>query len=126
MPKNTIKFWRNLRREKLSGTNCLVNLRFAIFGLGDSSYPKLALATSTLPNTATDDRPDSTGLLANFVCAFFSLVPRNSLGLARQTSDTRTGELLSQLPKLYLPRPLDNPTYPLTLSEAQYLAAHPH
>jgi len=40
MPKNTLKFWKNLRREKLNGTNCLRSLRFAIFGLGDSSYVK--------------------------------------------------------------------------------------
>lgn len=40
MPKNTLKFWKNLRREKLNGTNCLKSLRFAIFGLGDSSYVK--------------------------------------------------------------------------------------
>jgi hypothetical protein len=40
MPKNTLKFWKNLRREKLNNTNCLGSLRFAIFGLGDSSYPK--------------------------------------------------------------------------------------
>jgi hypothetical protein len=42
MPKNTLKFWKNLRREKLNNTNCLAPLRFAIFGLGDSSYPKYA------------------------------------------------------------------------------------
>lgn len=40
MPKNTTKFWRNLRREKLNNTNCLRTLSFALFGLGDSSYPK--------------------------------------------------------------------------------------
>ncbi|KAK4099678.1 riboflavin synthase domain-like protein [Parathielavia hyrcaniae] len=40
MPKNTLKFWKNLRREKLNNTNCLRSLRFAIFGLGDSSYQK--------------------------------------------------------------------------------------
>lgn len=40
MPKNTLKFWKNLRREKLNNTNCLRSLRFAIFGLGDSSYLK--------------------------------------------------------------------------------------
>jgi sulfite reductase alpha subunit-like flavoprotein len=40
MPKNTLKFWKNLRREKLNNTNCLKSLRFAIFGLGDSSYIK--------------------------------------------------------------------------------------
>lgn len=40
MPKNTTKFWRNLRREKLNNTNCLRTLTFALFGLGDSSYPK--------------------------------------------------------------------------------------
>ncbi|KAK4126550.1 hypothetical protein N657DRAFT_689051 [Parathielavia appendiculata] len=40
MPRNTLKFWKNLRREKLNNTNCLRSLRFAIFGLGDSSYQK--------------------------------------------------------------------------------------
>lgn len=40
MPKNTLKFWKNLRREKLNNTNCLSPLRFTIFGLGDSSYQK--------------------------------------------------------------------------------------
>lgn len=43
MPKNTLKFWKNLRREKLSNTNCLRTLRFAIFGLGDSSYLQYVL-----------------------------------------------------------------------------------
>jgi sulfite reductase alpha subunit-like flavoprotein len=43
MPKNTLKFWKNLRREKLNNTNCLGSLRFAIFGLGDSSYQKCVL-----------------------------------------------------------------------------------
>lgn len=40
MPKNTLKFWKNLRREKLNNTNCLASVRFTIFGLGDSSYLK--------------------------------------------------------------------------------------
>jgi sulfite reductase alpha subunit-like flavoprotein len=40
MPKNTLKFWKNLRREKLNNTNCLRSMRFTIFGLGDSSYLK--------------------------------------------------------------------------------------
>jgi len=43
MPKNTLKFWKNLRREKLNNTNCLGSMRFAIFGLGDSSYLKYVL-----------------------------------------------------------------------------------
>ena len=52
MPKNTLKFWKNLRREKLNNTNCLRSLRFAIFGLGDSSYPKYApLTTARLIHT---------------------------------------------------------------------------
>jgi len=42
MPKNTRKFWKNLRREKLNNTNCLQSLRFTIFGLGDSAYFKYA------------------------------------------------------------------------------------
>ncbi|GAB1319091.1 NAPDH-dependent diflavin reductase [Madurella fahalii] len=48
MPKNTCKFWKNLRREKLSNTNCLGSLRFAIFGLGDSSYIKFNWAARKL------------------------------------------------------------------------------
>lgn len=57
MPKNTTRFWRNLRREKLNNTNCLRNLTFALFGLGDSSYPKhvfpcpAASSLSTFANT---------------------------------------------------------------------------
>ncbi|KAK4246418.1 hypothetical protein C7999DRAFT_42110 [Corynascus novoguineensis] len=48
MPKNTLKFWKNLRREKLNNTNCLRSLRFTIFGLGDSSYPKFNWAARKL------------------------------------------------------------------------------
>ncbi|KAK0643650.1 hypothetical protein B0T16DRAFT_355339 [Cercophora newfieldiana] len=48
MPKKTTKFWRNLRREKLSRTKCLAKLNFAIFGLGDSSYPKFNWASRKL------------------------------------------------------------------------------
>ncbi|KAL2137388.1 hypothetical protein VTI74DRAFT_9 [Chaetomium olivicolor] len=48
MPKNTLKFWKNLRREKLNNTNCLRSLRFAIFGLGDSSYLKFNWAARKL------------------------------------------------------------------------------
>ncbi|KXX83397.1 NADPH-dependent diflavin oxidoreductase 1 [Madurella mycetomatis] len=48
MPKNTCKFWKNLRREKLNNTNCLGSLRFAIFGLGDSSYLKFNWAARKL------------------------------------------------------------------------------
>jgi sulfite reductase alpha subunit-like flavoprotein len=48
MPKNTTKFWKNLRREKLSNTNCLGPVRFTIFGLGDSSYLKYVAKTRSL------------------------------------------------------------------------------
>ncbi|KAK3904033.1 hypothetical protein C8A05DRAFT_14062 [Staphylotrichum tortipilum] len=48
MPKNTLKFWKNLRREKLNNTNCLGSMRFAIFGLGDSSYLKFNWAARKL------------------------------------------------------------------------------
>ncbi|KAK0714976.1 hypothetical protein B0H67DRAFT_488069 [Lasiosphaeris hirsuta] len=48
MPKNTTKFWRNLRREKLNNTNCLGNLNFSIFGLGNSSYQKFNWAARKL------------------------------------------------------------------------------
>ncbi|KAL1836901.1 hypothetical protein VTJ49DRAFT_4517 [Mycothermus thermophilus] len=48
MPKNTLKFWKNLRREKLNNTNCLGSMRFTIFGLGDSSYLKFNWAARKL------------------------------------------------------------------------------
>ncbi|KAL2024022.1 hypothetical protein VTK56DRAFT_257 [Thermocarpiscus australiensis] len=48
MPKDTLRFWKNLRREKLNNTNCLRSLRFAIFGLGDSSYLKFNWAARKL------------------------------------------------------------------------------
>ncbi|KAK3688387.1 hypothetical protein B0T22DRAFT_379313 [Podospora appendiculata] len=48
LPKNTDKFWRNLRRQKLNGTNCLAKVNFSIFGLGDSSYPKFNWAARKL------------------------------------------------------------------------------
>ncbi|EGO59010.1 hypothetical protein NEUTE1DRAFT_120894 [Neurospora tetrasperma FGSC 2508] len=41
MPKNTTTLWKSLRRTKLNNTNCLAPVKFSIFGLGDSSYPKL-------------------------------------------------------------------------------------
>ena len=54
LPKNTTKFWRNIRRKQLNDTNCLRNLSFALFGLGDSKYPRQVsrssfLAPSCLP-----------------------------------------------------------------------------
>lgn len=48
MPKNASKFWRNLRREKLNRSGCLRKLKFTIFGLGDSSYPKFNWAARKL------------------------------------------------------------------------------
>ncbi|KAK3323626.1 hypothetical protein B0T19DRAFT_210422 [Cercophora scortea] len=48
LPKNTDKFWRNLRRQKLNSTNCLAKVNFTIFGLGDSSYPKFNWAARKL------------------------------------------------------------------------------
>ncbi|KAK5657741.1 hypothetical protein OQA88_2814 [Cercophora sp. LCS_1] len=48
LPKNASKFWRNLRREKLNNTNCLRAVKFAIFGLGDSSYLKFNWAARKL------------------------------------------------------------------------------
>ncbi|KAK4141090.1 uncharacterized protein C8A04DRAFT_14398 [Dichotomopilus funicola] len=48
MPKNTLKFWKNLRREKLNNTNCLKSMRFTMFGLGDSSYLKFNWAARKL------------------------------------------------------------------------------
>ncbi|KAK3944765.1 hypothetical protein QBC46DRAFT_251137 [Diplogelasinospora grovesii] len=48
MPKNTLKFWKSLRRERLNHTNCLGAVKFTIFGLGDSSYPKFNWAARKL------------------------------------------------------------------------------
>ncbi|KAK3991334.1 NADPH-dependent diflavin oxidoreductase 1 [Cladorrhinum sp. PSN332] len=48
MPKNTQKFWKNLRREKLTNSNCLDSVKFTIFGLGDSSYQKFNWAARKL------------------------------------------------------------------------------
>ncbi|KAK1776062.1 hypothetical protein QBC45DRAFT_228444 [Copromyces sp. CBS 386.78] len=48
MPKNTTTFWKNLRRTKLNNTNCLAPVKFSIFGLGDSSYPKFNWAARKL------------------------------------------------------------------------------
>ncbi|KAK3306886.1 uncharacterized protein B0T15DRAFT_156431 [Chaetomium strumarium] len=48
MPKNTLRFWKNIRREKLNNTNCLRSLRFTVFGLGDSSYIKFNWAARKL------------------------------------------------------------------------------
>lgn len=39
VPANAATFWKSLLRKKLPPT-CLSHLRFTIFGLGDSSYPK--------------------------------------------------------------------------------------
>lgn len=39
VPANAVTFWKSLLRKKLPPT-CLSHLRFTIFGLGDSSYPK--------------------------------------------------------------------------------------
>lgn len=39
MPGNATAFWKRLLRKKLPPT-CLNRLKFSIFGLGDSSYPK--------------------------------------------------------------------------------------
>ncbi|KAK4230098.1 NADPH-dependent diflavin oxidoreductase 1 [Podospora fimiseda] len=48
MPKNTLKFWKNLRREKLTNSNCFQSVKFTIFGLGDSSYQKFNWAARKL------------------------------------------------------------------------------
>ncbi|XP_056647644.1 NADPH-dependent diflavin oxidoreductase 1 isoform X1 [Diorhabda sublineata] len=46
-PDNMKKFWRFLLRKNLS-PNSLSNLRFAVFGLGDSSYTKYNFAAKRL------------------------------------------------------------------------------
>ena len=38
-PENMRRFWRMLLRKSLS-PGCLAGLQFAVFGLGDSNYPK--------------------------------------------------------------------------------------
>ncbi|KAM7190033.1 NADPH-dependent FMN/FAD containing oxidoreductase [Rhypophila sp. PSN 637] len=48
LPRNTAKFWTNLRRTRLNNTNCLGALKFTIFGLGDSSYPNVNAAARKL------------------------------------------------------------------------------
>ncbi|KAK4204901.1 putative NADPH reductase TAH18 [Triangularia verruculosa] len=48
MPTNTLNFWKNLRREKLTNSNCLGSVKFAIFGLGDSGYRKFNWAARKL------------------------------------------------------------------------------
>lgn len=48
VPSNATRFWRNLRRQTLNGTNCLARVRFTIFGLGDSSYTKFNWAARKL------------------------------------------------------------------------------
>jgi sulfite reductase alpha subunit-like flavoprotein len=39
IPKNALDLWKSMLRKKLPPT-CLSSLKFTIFGLGDSSYPK--------------------------------------------------------------------------------------
>lgn len=46
-PPNMQKFWRFLLRKNLPRTS-LVNLTYAVFGLGDSSYPKFNYAAKKL------------------------------------------------------------------------------
>lgn len=38
-PENMKKFWKFLLQKKLNNSNLLNNIKFACFGLGDSSYP---------------------------------------------------------------------------------------
>lgn len=39
MPKDATELWKSLLRRKLP-PNCLSSMRFTVFALGDSSYPK--------------------------------------------------------------------------------------
>lgn len=39
MPRNALLFWKKLLRKKLP-PNCLADVRFTSFGLGDSTYVK--------------------------------------------------------------------------------------
>lgn len=47
MPANATIFWKSLLRKKLPA-DCLSHLRFALFGLGDSSYEKFNWAARKL------------------------------------------------------------------------------
>ncbi|KAF2448390.1 sulfite reductase flavo protein alpha-component [Karstenula rhodostoma CBS 690.94] len=52
LPANSQKFWRALRSARLR-PGCLHQLRFASFGLGDTSYPKFNWAHRKLYNRLT-------------------------------------------------------------------------
>jgi sulfite reductase alpha subunit-like flavoprotein len=47
IPGNAAEFWKNLLRKKLR-PGCLGNVKFTIFGLGDSSYPRFNWAARKL------------------------------------------------------------------------------
>ncbi|KAI1342412.1 riboflavin synthase domain-like protein [Xylariaceae sp. FL0016] len=47
LPRNALKFWKALLRKRLP-PNCLANLNFTTFGLGDSSYTKYNWAVRKL------------------------------------------------------------------------------
>lgn len=57
LPKNAREFWKSLLRKRLA-PNCLSQVRFTTFGLGDSSYfqcvPLSSLCTTVLPVVVTD------------------------------------------------------------------------
>ena len=43
-PENSRRFWRFMLRKSLAADS-LASLRFAVFGLGDSGYPKFNVRT---------------------------------------------------------------------------------
>lgn len=47
LPENTQRFWKKLLRRRL-GASFLQNVRFTVFGLGDSSYPKYGTSCSSV------------------------------------------------------------------------------
>ena len=74
-PQNMSKFWTGLKRANLPN-DFLDNIRFTLFGLGDSSYPKFNWAAKKLfrrlsqigaqpfldPGQADDQHPNGSGL----------------------------------------------------------------
>ncbi|KAH8911329.1 riboflavin synthase domain-like protein [Coniochaeta sp. PMI_546] len=52
MPGNALDLWKNLLRKRLR-PGCLSTLKFTIFGLGDSSYPKFNWAARKLHKRLT-------------------------------------------------------------------------
>eukprot|EP00897_Mesotaenium_endlicherianum_P010395 jgi/Mesen1/9384/ME000610S08681 len=52
-PHNMKRMWRSMLRKKL-GPTCLVRTKYAVFGLGDSGYPKYNVAAKKLDRRMID------------------------------------------------------------------------